>query len=103
MDTYKHFIRVDSNNIVIHGFSSAFEEVQPGDIQLSGDYGRHFNIELTNEKCQFVYKIENGSMVYRTQAELTTEWNARPTPPPTVEQQLSDLQDVVNVLLMGGM
>lgn len=99
MDGYKHYIRIDSNNIIIHGFSDAFEQPIEGDIPLQGDLGRHFQIPLTTERGQFKYKLEDSAFVERATEELDAEWNARPAPPPTIEEQLEALQAVVNFLL----
>lgn len=67
MDGYNHYIRIDSNNIVIYGFSDAFEQPITGDIPLSGDNGRHFQIQLMTDTGQYKYKLVNGQMVDRTQ------------------------------------
>jgi hypothetical protein len=84
MDGYKQYVRTDTNGIVILGFTSAFPEiatVQAGDLLLTGQDGRHFQMQLTNDKGQYLYKVVSGQMVQRTQAELDTEWSARPIPP----------------------
>jgi hypothetical protein len=90
MSEYQHYIRTDANGIVIHGFTDAFEQIQPGDLLLSGQDGRHFQIQLINERGQFIYKLVNGAMVARSQEELETEWAARPTPPPSDSELLKD-------------
>lgn len=91
MDEYKHYIRIDSNNIVIHGFSDAFEQFQQGDIQLSGDFGRHFQIQLRTDRGQYLYKLVNNAMTQRTQEELDTEWAARPEPEKSPDQKRIEL------------
>lgn len=83
MDEYKHYIRLNEAGIVVHGFSSAFEEPLEGDIEIPGEHGRHFQLQLTDARGQFIYTIVNGAMVARTQAELDVEWNSRPAPPKT--------------------
>lgn len=67
MNEYHHYIRIDSNNIVIHGFSDAFETPITGDLPLSGDNGRHFQIQLMTDTGQYKYKLVNGQMIDRTQ------------------------------------
>jgi hypothetical protein len=101
MDGYKHYIRIDINNIIIHGFSDAFEQPITNDIQLTGDFGRHFQIQLISPqpRSQFIYKLINGSMVARTQEELDVEWNSRPTPPPTQEDRLKATEDAILALM----
>lgn len=84
MDGYKHYIRVENGNVT-KGFSDAFEQTLETDILYAEDTGRHFQIQMTNERGQYIYKWEN-EMVERTQTELDTEWDARPIPPdPDVE------------------
>jgi hypothetical protein len=70
MDGYKHYIRVDANNIVIHAFSDAFEQPQDGDICVATDAGRHYNPQLTNEQGRYIYKYVDGQMVERSIDEL---------------------------------
>lgn len=91
MDDYKHYIRVE-NGIIIHGFSSAFEQPITGDIQLLGEFGRHFQQVLLTDRGQYKYKLVNSQMVERTQSELNAEWSERPPTPPTADQRLSDLE-----------
>ena len=83
MEGYKHYVRPDTNSIVIHGFSNAFEQPLTDDVQLTGDFGRHFQMQLKDELGQYKYKIVLGQMIERTQSELDAEWNSRPTPPPS--------------------
>lgn len=102
MDGYKHYIRVDANNIVIHAFSDAFEQPQDGDILVESDAGRHYNLQLMNERGQYIYKVVNGQMVARTQTELDTEWAARPTPPPSQDDRIKALEDALLQMMLGG-
>lgn len=99
MDGYKHYIRIDANNIITYGFSNAFESPLEGDIPLQGEQGRHFTITLRNDRGQFKYKLVSGMFVERSQQELEEEWNARPPQPPTLEEQVQALQAVINSLL----
>ncbi|MDQ0873797.1 hypothetical protein QFZ77_002456 [Paenibacillus sp. V4I3] len=79
MNDYKHFIRIDSNNIVIDGYSDWQEDKRgTGEIQLSGEFSRHFQFQLMTSKGQFMYKLVNGAMTPRSQTELDAEWAARP-------------------------
>lgn len=99
MDDYRHYIRI-ANGIIIHGFSDAFEQPVTGDIQLSGDFGRHFQLNLLTDRGQYKYKLANNQMVERTQAELDAEWAARPVPPPTTQEEVVSLKsNMAKVLL----
>lgn len=92
MSEYQHYIRVDANSIVIYGFTTGFEQPQPGDILLPNEDGRHFRIELRNERGQFRYKYVGGVMVQRTQTELDAEWAARPPEPETDAEKIARLE-----------
>lgn len=99
MDSYRHYIRVDANSIIIHGFSDAFEQPQAGDFALTGDFGRHFQIPLLTERGQYKFKLVDGQMVERTQAELNQEWSNRPAQPPTSAERIKALEDTILSLL----
>lgn len=69
MDGYKHFIRVDANNIVIHAFSDAFEQPMGTDILIESSAGRHYNPTLTDGQGNFISKWNGTQLVDRTQDE----------------------------------
>lgn len=102
MDVYEHYIRTDSNGIVVKGFTTGFEQPQQGDLLLSGKDERHFDIPLTNERGQYRYKIENGAMVERSQADLDGEWASRPAPPPSPDDRIRALEDALLLMMLGG-
>lgn len=101
MSDYKHYIRVN-NGIVTHGFSNAFEQPQTGDTELSGDFGRHFQLQLTTERGQYKYKVVNGKMEERSQEELDAEWASRPVPPPSGDDRMKAVEDMLLEIMMGG-
>lgn len=80
MEGYKQYVRTDANGLVIKGFTDAFESPITGDLLLSSYDGRHFQLQLSNYHGQYLFKVVSGQMTQRTQAELDTEWNARPIP-----------------------
>lgn len=41
---YKHYVKLDENNFIIHGFSSAFQKPEESDICINESAGRHFNL-----------------------------------------------------------
>lgn len=95
MSEYKHYVRTDSNGIVILGFTTGFPEIatpQPGDLLLDGYDGRHFQLNLYTERLQFKYKVVNGEMVERTQIELDAEWDANPPAPETDAKKIARLE-----------
>lgn len=104
MDGYKHFIRVDGNNIIVDGYADWQNDKRSVDeIMISGEYGRQFTIQLTNDRKQFIYKLINGSITPRTQQELDLEWIARPAEPPTENERIKALEDAVLDLMLGGL
>ncbi|WP_025846892.1 hypothetical protein [Paenibacillus ehimensis] len=88
MDGYKHYVRTDAAGVVVHGFSSAFESPEPTDICIDENAGRHFALELRNERGQLRYKMQKGKLIERTEAELDAEWNTRPPEPPSALELL---------------
>lgn len=103
MDGNNHYIRTDTNGIVILAFSDAFPEIatpEPTDICVATDAGRHYNPQLTNERGQYLYKWDGTQMVERSQSELDTEWSARPAPPPSENDRLASLEAAL-LSLMG--
>lgn len=100
MFAYKHYIRLNQNNIVIYGFSNGFEQPEENDICIDENAGRHFQIQLRNERGQYLYKWENASLVERTTQELDIEWSHRPPEPPTPEQRIAQLEsDNLNLMI----
>lgn len=88
MDGYKHYIRLDADNNVIDGYTSAFPGfAQDGDICILEDGPRHFQEawpeQLRNNNGQTVFKWIKGKRVQRPQAELDSELAARPPDPPS--------------------
>lgn len=107
MDGYKRYIKtkvVGTDTLVVDGYSDwQTDKFDPVDMQLSGTYTRQFDTPLLNDRMQFIYKLVNGSMVARSQAELDAEYNARPTPPPNQDDRIKSLEDALLSLLLGGM
>ncbi|MFB6364415.1 hypothetical protein ACFCP7_10170 [Paenibacillus elgii] len=91
MDAYKHYVRIDAAGTVTHGFSSAFETPEQTDICIDEHAGRHFTLQLRNERLQCKYKWQNGALAERSQAELDAEWTARPVAQTPPEERLAVL------------
>lgn len=91
MDAYKHYVRTDATDIVIHGFSSGFETPEPTDICIDENARRHFTLQLRNERLQCKYKWQSGALVERSQEELDAEWAARPVAQMTPEEKIAVL------------
>lgn len=87
MHTYKHYIRTDDQGRIIHGFSTAFEHPQDGDICINEQGGYQFRPFPGGEENPPLrsfdgnvplYKWEGGAVVARTAAEIKAD-----IPPPT--------------------
>ncbi|WP_163854653.1 hypothetical protein [Paenibacillus elgii] len=107
MDGYKHYVRIDAAGLIIHGFSTAFETPEPTDICIDENAGRHFTLDLRNDRGQFRYRYEKGAIAERNQSELDAEWEARPLVPPTPDQlrerRIADLEKALaSVIAKGG-
>ncbi|OXM17317.1 hypothetical protein [Paenibacillus herberti] len=92
MNDYQWYIRANVDGLVVLGYTTGFEQPQPGDIPVSGQSGRHFNIPLTNERGQPIYKIVNSNMVMRSQVELDEEWSARLVPKTPDQLRIEQLE-----------
>jgi hypothetical protein len=94
----KHYIRTDSNNRVVYGFSDDFEQPQSTDICICEDGGRQFcllgqiNPSLVNLEGIYLYKYENNQVELRTDAELKADATALPPQAPTIEDRIAALE-----------
>ncbi|ASA22305.1 hypothetical protein [Paenibacillus donghaensis] len=71
---YKHYIRVDTEGNVIRAFSDAFEQPEPGDLLVTEDGGRHFNLDLWYNGVIPRWHVEGDDLVERTDVELAALW-----------------------------
>jgi len=96
MYTYQIYVRIDQAGTIVHGFTSAFETPQDGDILLYNIGPRHFHFfwpePLINERGQFRYKWTGSAIEERTQQELDDEWATRPPVPPTPQDRIATLE-----------
>jgi hypothetical protein len=105
LDGYNHYIRVNESGTIVHGFSSAFEETQDGDILITEDAPRHFHEAfpepLINERGQYRFRWD-VEIIERTQQELDAEWESRPPQPPTPEERIAELEaeNLMNMLAL---
>lgn len=103
MNGYKHYIRLNEDGNVIHGFSDAFDKPLEDDICIMEDGPRHFHEvwpePLINGRGQFLFKWVSGERVDRTTEELEVEWGQRPPDPPSVEDRLRAAEDALTALL----
>lgn len=55
---------------------------------------------LTDERGVYRYKLVDGVVVQRTQAEMDADFNARPAPPPTTEERVNALESANDDLIL---
>lgn len=55
---------------------------------------------LMDERGVYRYKLVDGLVVQRTQAELDADFNARPAPPPTTEERVNALESANDDLIL---
>ncbi|WP_212758663.1 hypothetical protein [Paenibacillus sinopodophylli] len=96
MNGYEHYIRTNEAGIIIHGFSSAFEQPLATDHLYAENASRHFHESfsgsLTNERGQYRF-MWDGEIVPRTQQELDAEWLLQPPKSPTAEERIAELEE----------
>lgn len=64
---YKHYIRVDGNTNIIKAFSDAFEQPEEGDICITEDGDRHFNLDIFEIQTNaYKYKWVNNTITEKT-------------------------------------
>jgi hypothetical protein len=71
---YKHYIRINSNNEIIHAFSDAFEQPEKTDILLKETEERHCQFQVMSDKYigKYKYKYVDGEIIEKTEEELYT-------------------------------
>lgn len=97
----KHYIRLDTQNRIIKGFSDAFELPVDDDICINEQGGRHFelfgvvNPPLMNMQGIYIYKYVDGAVMERTAEEIQGDINNLPKPKPTDVERLAALEGVI--------
>ena len=101
MDFYnKHYIRINSSNLIIKGFSDAFETPGVDDICINQEGGRHFellgetNPPLHDTTGCHLYKFIDGVIIETTEEERAAELIAKPRDKTPEEQQAEYLLDL---------
>jgi hypothetical protein len=100
----KHYVRLDTENRVIKGFSDAFEQPTDGDICINEQGGRHFEISgvinppLINEAGIYLYKYVDGTVLERTADEIKANIKET-TQEPTINERVSAIEDAMIILL----
>jgi len=69
---YKHYIRLNSQNEIIHAFSDAFNIPEEADILLEETEERHCQFKVMSEKYigKYKYKYIDGEIIEKSEEEL---------------------------------
>jgi len=62
---YKHYIRINTDSLIIKSFSTAFEQPQEGDILICESNGRHYNLDLFNINGIPKYEYIDNQIILR--------------------------------------
>ena len=93
----KHYIRLDSNNNIVYGFSDDFEQPLVADICINEDGGRHFELNgvinppLASAQGIYLYKYVNNEVILKTEAEIQQEML-----PSLADAQTSKMQEILD-------
>ena len=105
----KHYVRIDTDNLVIHGFSDAFGQPQSTDICINEQGGYQFRLSpggdenppLRTEDGIPLYIWDGSTVQRRTDAEIEADRQALPKPDPVsdpitrIELALAELAGIV--------
>jgi len=94
MSDYQHYIRINETGTIVHGFSSAFEQPQEGDICINEDAPRHFSQTLIDNRGIYLFKYVNGQGMSRTSQEIDEDIALIPITKST-EQKIAELEQLV--------
>lgn len=108
---YKHYIRLDSTNRIVKGYSDAFEQPQEGDICINEDGSYQFRLEpdsqenppLTDYDGIPQYKYADGAVVARGIVEIEADRVALPVveQPVPIDQRIVAVEDAITSLMFG--
>lgn len=98
-------VRTDSENRVTAINSSGFAEGS-GWMQIAEGYGDKYHHAqnnylpkpLTDERGVYRYKLVDGLVAQRTQAEMDADFDALPAPPLTTEERVNNVEQRTDAL-----
>ena len=105
IEPYKVFVLTDVENRVTAINSSAFANGD-GWTQIDEGYGdrchhaqnNYLTKPLTDERGVYRYKLVDGLVAQRTQAEMDADFDALPAPPLTTEERVSNVEQRTDAL-----
>ena len=92
-----HYIRLDEQNRIVHGFSDAFESPTENDILINAEGSYQFrlvaggeeNPQLCDEYFVPLYIYDNGKIARRSSSDVEAD---RPEPEPPPVDRVSELE-----------
>ncbi len=75
---YKHYIKVDENDMIVDAFSSAFRQPEGGEILVADTNERHFNLDLKDNQGILQYQYQDLDILkidIPMQPHDCCEWN----------------------------
>lgn len=105
LDGFRHYIKIDDRNRVLHGYSDAFELPEQGDICINEQAGRHFelfgqvNPLITTAEGVPMYKWDGEQVVERTEQEIQADVDALPPHLPSAQERLEALEQAMLALM----
>ena len=104
-EPYKVYIQTDNENRVTAINSSAFVDGE-GWAQIDEGYtdkyhhaqGNYLDKPLMDERGVYRYKLVDGLVAQRTQAEMDADFDARPAPPLTTEERMNNVEQRTDAL-----
>ena len=90
---YKHYIRIDENDLIIKVFSTAFEKPIENDILICETNERYFNLDLYIYPGVLKYKYENDEIIERPVNELIIPTQPIQITTDDIQNQLSQINN----------
>lgn len=103
---YKVYVLLDGDDIAAVNSSAFLSDVTSWtqiDEGIGDKYhhaqGNYFDKPLTTDDGIYRYKLINGEVVEKAESEIAAEVEALPPPPPTLAEEISEIQETLNALL----
>lgn len=99
MNENKHYIRLDSDGYIIHGYSDAFESFVDGDICINKSGGRQFvMMGVVNPS---IISLQGGLLYKYIDGQIVEQAKPMPIPPKAIteSERISALETALDELM----
>ena len=101
----KIYARANDDGIVTHFLSAFFETPLDTDFLIEdgkNDYNYHVHLKyrVLDDLMRYNYKLENGALIERTDAEKAADITT--STEPTIEDRVSDMESAIVSMVYGG-